>query len=389
VPARRPGAVRVRGRCHLSWSTPPPSVLPLRPMGGGHPARGHRRGPGHGGLYLDMPIGCTRRASTRGGSPSPSPRPCAGRPARFLLRGGPGLGIPAAAPDRIRSSEYRYVIAMLRHAFSRADALRIDHVMGLHACTGFPASSTLGMAPTSLPRRGAARRGGHRGRQEGRSGDRRGPRTVDEAVRADMTADGMLRSWVFQFEASAEDPLPAEPERAMASFGTHDLPASPHSGTASTSTNGRVVVWSTPRTRRASTKGAPRCARPCSSRWPTVRPTATAPPRPHRRQQHRPRSSACCVRASSTWPRAMPASCWSPRGPLGGATPAEPAGHRSRGVELAPPQREVTGRDRVRPVRRRGPRGVGERRRRHASHQPGWSSGKSPASGARSGGAQR
>jgi 4-alpha-glucanotransferase len=181
---------------------------------------------GTAGLYLDMPIGVhpsgfdpwwepeSFAASVRGGAPPDS-----------FFEAGQDWGFPPLHPIGIRSSEYRYVIAMLRHAFSRADALRIDHVMGLHRLYWIPGEldarhgayvryrdeELRAVVAIEAARKGAAVIGEDLG-------------TVDEAVRADMTADGMLRSWVFQFEASAEDPLPAEPERAMASFGTHDLP---------------------------------------------------------------------------------------------------------------------------------------------------------------------
>jgi 4-alpha-glucanotransferase len=48
--------------------------------------------------------------------------------------------------------------------------------------------------------------------------------TVPDRVRTAMAHDGMLRSWVFQFETSPVDPLPVAPVRSLASWGTHDLP---------------------------------------------------------------------------------------------------------------------------------------------------------------------
>jgi 4-alpha-glucanotransferase len=48
--------------------------------------------------------------------------------------------------------------------------------------------------------------------------------TVPPEVRPRMAADRMLRSWVFQFESSAELPLPTPSRRVLASLGTHDLP---------------------------------------------------------------------------------------------------------------------------------------------------------------------
>jgi 4-alpha-glucanotransferase len=39
-----------------------------------------------------------------------------------------------------------------------------------------------------------------------------------------MARDHMLRTWVFQFESSTEEPLPRPASNFLASLGTHDLP---------------------------------------------------------------------------------------------------------------------------------------------------------------------
>jgi 4-alpha-glucanotransferase len=48
--------------------------------------------------------------------------------------------------------------------------------------------------------------------------------TVPHGVRQRMARDGMLRTWVFQFESTAETPLPEPPAQCLAALGTHDLP---------------------------------------------------------------------------------------------------------------------------------------------------------------------
>ena len=48
--------------------------------------------------------------------------------------------------------------------------------------------------------------------------------TVPEEVRRRMDVDHMLRSWVFQFESTAEEPLPDPRPPRWPRSGTHDLP---------------------------------------------------------------------------------------------------------------------------------------------------------------------
>jgi 4-alpha-glucanotransferase len=107
----------------------------------------------------------------------------------------------------------------------QADAVRIDHVMSLHRLYWIPegAEATEGVyvnypdaemrAVVSLEasRSGTAVVGEDLG-------------TVPAPVRSGMQHDGMLRSWVFQFESAPDDPLPSPPPPALASWGTHDLP---------------------------------------------------------------------------------------------------------------------------------------------------------------------
>jgi 4-alpha-glucanotransferase len=48
--------------------------------------------------------------------------------------------------------------------------------------------------------------------------------TVPDEVRPRMARDGILRTWVFQFESTTIQPLPSPPAQSMVTLGTHDLP---------------------------------------------------------------------------------------------------------------------------------------------------------------------
>jgi 4-alpha-glucanotransferase len=48
--------------------------------------------------------------------------------------------------------------------------------------------------------------------------------TLTEEVRDRMRRDQMLRSWVFKFESTPDEPLPGPGPATLASLGTHDLP---------------------------------------------------------------------------------------------------------------------------------------------------------------------
>jgi 4-alpha-glucanotransferase len=113
----------------------------------------------------------------------------------------------------------------LRRAFAHAACLRVDHVMGLHRLywvpSGFDARHGTYVNYRSDELRALVALEAHRagavvvGEDLG---------TVPAKARRAMTADSMLRSWVLQFETSAERPLPSPPSRVLASWGTHDLP---------------------------------------------------------------------------------------------------------------------------------------------------------------------
>ncbi len=128
-------------------------------------------------------------------------------------------------PRGLRAQQYRHVISLLRHAMRHARTLRLDHVMSLYRLYWVPsgAEATDGVyvgyrddelraiVALEAQRHGTAIVGEDLG-------------TVPDEVRDGMGADRMLRSWVLQFEVTADAPLPEPPELSMASIGTHDLP---------------------------------------------------------------------------------------------------------------------------------------------------------------------
>jgi 4-alpha-glucanotransferase len=181
---------------------------------------------GGAGLYLDIPIGVhpsgfdpwwQRRAFATGVS--------GGAPPDAFFSGGQNWGFPPLHPEGLRDEGYRYLIAQMRQAFRHADAVRVDHIMGLDRLYWLPDGSDDGdgayvqyrheemraVVALEASRAGTAVVGEDLG-------------TVPDEVRSAMAHDGMLRSWVFQFETSPADPLPVAPERSLASWGTHDLP---------------------------------------------------------------------------------------------------------------------------------------------------------------------
>jgi len=180
---------------------------------------------GGAGLYLDFPVGvhpdgfdpwwapesfCT---GARGGAP----------PDAFNAAG-QDWGIPPLHPEGARRSGYRYLVAALRHAMAQCSVLRVDHVMGLHRLYWIPsdndatdgayvryhADELRAVIDIEAARASVAVVGEDLG-------------TVPAEVREAMARDGMLRSWVLQFEATPEHPRPVPPRRALASLGTHDL----------------------------------------------------------------------------------------------------------------------------------------------------------------------
>jgi len=148
-----------------------------------------------------------------------------GAPPDRFYAAGQDWSFPPLHPVGLREQRYRYFIDFLRVALAHAAALRIDHVMGLHrlywipagfdarhgAYVSYAAEELHALVALEAHRAGAAVIGEDLG-------------TVDPSVREAMAHDRMLRSWVFEFQSTAEDPLPEPPRHCVASIGTHDTP---------------------------------------------------------------------------------------------------------------------------------------------------------------------
>jgi 4-alpha-glucanotransferase len=177
-------------------------------------------------LYADLPIG----VRSDGFDSSWAPQSFAagvhgGAPPDAFFTGGQDWGFRPLHPEAMREDGYDYLIACLRRACRHAAFLRVDHAAGLHRLywipEGMQATEGAYVSYHSEELRALVCLEAHRagtvivGEDLG---------TVPDEVRADMAEDGMLRSWVMQFESTAETPLPEPPAGALASWSTHDLP---------------------------------------------------------------------------------------------------------------------------------------------------------------------
>lgn len=177
-------------------------------------------------LYLDVPVGVHPRGFDPAWEPEAYVHGAAiGAPPDLFFSGGQNWGLPPLHPQGSRRQGHRHLAAVLRRAMSRAAVVRLDHVMGLHrlwfvpegaaatdgAYVRYPSDELRAVVALEAARAGAAVVGEDLG-------------TVPDEVRRDMAADGMLRSAVWQFDATPADPFPVPPEASLASLGTHDLP---------------------------------------------------------------------------------------------------------------------------------------------------------------------
>ena len=154
-----------------------------------------------------------------------------GAPPDLFNQQGQDWGLPPWRPDRLREAGYAPFRDMVRACLRHAGGLRIDHVMGLFRLWWVPAGATaaegtyvsydsdalLGVLALEAVRAGAVVVGEDLG-------------TVEDHVRDDLAAAGVLGSAVLWFEREA---APGEPpfvpparwrEPALATVTTHDLP---------------------------------------------------------------------------------------------------------------------------------------------------------------------
>lgn len=178
----------------------------------------------HAGRYADFPVGSHPAGFDPAWYPDSFIRDLHGGspPDRFFPLG-QDWGFHPLHPERIREDGYAFLSAALHRAFLHSDCLRIDHVMGLErlfmipqtakdgAYVSYRAEELYALVALEASRAGAVVVGEDLG-------------TVPEDLRPRMERDGILRSWVFQFESTAENPLPSPPSQSLVSMGTHDLP---------------------------------------------------------------------------------------------------------------------------------------------------------------------
>ncbi len=180
------------------------------------------------GLYLDQPLGVhadgydtwrERESFALGAS--------GGAPPDQFFSEGQEWGFPPLHPEGIRRGRHRYPIACLRRMLSRARALRIDHVMGLHRLfwvpRGFPASEGVYVSyPADELYAIVCLEAGRHGTTV--VGEDLG--TVPDGVRETMHARGIRRSHVLQFSLVPDEHAAIElpPSASLASVNTHDTP---------------------------------------------------------------------------------------------------------------------------------------------------------------------
>jgi 4-alpha-glucanotransferase len=177
-------------------------------------------------LYADLPVGVRADGFDHEWAPDAFvPGMQGGAPPDAFFEAGQVWGFRPLHPERMRKDGYRYLAECLRRACRHADILRIDHAAGLHRLYWIPdgmdgsqgvyvryrADELHALVCLEARRSGTVVVGEDLG-------------TVPPEVRRAMGKDGMLRSWVMQFESTADKPFPDPPPRSLASWSTHDLP---------------------------------------------------------------------------------------------------------------------------------------------------------------------
>ena len=183
------------------------------------------------GLYLDLPLGShaggydTWRYAdefVRGVS--------VGAPPDAVFEGGQDWGFPPMHPERAREAGYAALRAALRHHFSHAALVRVDHVMGLHRSFWIPDGFTAADGVYVRSRKdelwamlSAAAACGRGGGGTPVVGEDLG--TVPDEVREEMHRRGALRMHVVPFECGhdAAALLREPPRESLACLGTHDM----------------------------------------------------------------------------------------------------------------------------------------------------------------------
>lgn len=176
-------------------------------------------------LYADVPVGVHPEGFDPYWFPTSFiPELSGGSPPDLFFEAGQNWAFAPLHPEGMREDQYRYLRAGFARAFRHASYVRIDHVMGLQrlfvmpegrdasqgAYLSYRADELHALVSLEAYRAGASVVGEDLG-------------TVPEGVRERMARDGMLRSWVFEFESTLTDPLPELPRDVLGSLATHDM----------------------------------------------------------------------------------------------------------------------------------------------------------------------
>jgi 4-alpha-glucanotransferase len=177
------------------------------------------------GLYLDMPVGVHPEGFDTWSQSGVFAPATVGAPPDRLAPQGQAWGFPPLHPQRLRHDRYRYVVRCYRSLFAYARVIRIDHVLGLQrlfwiaqgagadsgAYVRYRREELMAIVALEATRANAVIVGEDLG-------------TVPAGIRRAMDRDAMLHSFVYQFAATPQDPLPQPKSPSLASLGSHDLP---------------------------------------------------------------------------------------------------------------------------------------------------------------------
>jgi 4-alpha-glucanotransferase len=175
-------------------------------------------------MYADLPVGVHPEGFDPWWSPASFVSGVSGgSPPDLFFASGQNWAFSPLHPQAMRDDHYQYLRAVFARAFRHASYVRIDHVMGLQrlyvipdgndavdgAYVSYNADELHALVSLEAHRAGASVVGEDLG-------------TVPDGVRERMARDGMLRSWVFEFKSTLDDPLPDAPRDVLASLATHD-----------------------------------------------------------------------------------------------------------------------------------------------------------------------
>ncbi len=178
--------------------------------------------------YLDFPIGVDFNSFDVWQDPTSfATGASVGCPPDLVFTKGQNWGFPPLHPDRQRESGYKTLIASFRNHLRYANALRIDHVMGLHrlfwipdgaearhgAFVSTPSAEIYAILSVESHRQKAWLVGEDLG-------------TVPPEVESALNRHAVAGMYVIQYEVRPDPALPVRPvpKTTVASVNTHDMP---------------------------------------------------------------------------------------------------------------------------------------------------------------------